>query len=65
LKNLHKVMILAVLASLTTVFGVSDGINWFQAGYGIASFVGCLLLPVLLWVVTIYFYRKYKKEKAR
>ncbi len=65
MKNLHKMIILAVLASLTTVFGVSDGINWFQAGYGIASFAGCLVLPILLWVVTIYFYRKYyKKEKA-
>jgi len=57
-------IILVVLSAITTVFGVSDGINWFQAGYGIASFVGCLILPIVLWVVSIYFYRKYKKEKA-
>jgi hypothetical protein len=57
-------IILVVLASLTTIFGISDGINWYQAGYGVASFAACLILPILLWVVTIYFYRKYKKEKA-
>jgi len=64
LKNLHKMMILVILASLTTIFGVSDGVNWYQAGYGIASFVGCLILPISLWIITVYFYGKYKKEKA-
>jgi hypothetical protein len=57
-------MILAVLAAATTVFGLDDGIMGLQAGYGTAFFAGTLVLPIALWIGTIYFYGRYKKEKA-
>jgi hypothetical protein len=57
-------IILAVLAAATTVFGLYDGIVGLQAGYGVVFFVGTLILPILLWIGTIYFYGKYGREKA-
>jgi len=57
-------IILAALSVIMTIFGLSDGIAGLQAGYGIAFFVFALILPIALWIVTVYFYGKYRKEKA-
>ena len=57
-------LILAVVAVMATIFGLWDGIVGLQAGNGIAFFAAMLILPILLWIVTVYFYGKYRKEKA-
>ena len=57
-------IILAVVSVIITIFGLSDGIAGLQAGWGIAFFAFTLILPIALWIVTVYFYGKYRKEKA-
>ena len=57
-------IILAVVAVIATIFGLWDGIVGLQAGNGVAFFVAMLILPIFLWIVTVYFYGKYRKEKA-
>lgn len=57
-------IILAVIAAFATVFGLYDGIIGMQAGYGLLFFVGTLILPILLWIGTLYFYGRYRKERV-
>jgi hypothetical protein len=41
------------------------GIGELLVGSSIVVFTGVLTTPIILWIVTIYYYRKYQKDKTR
>jgi lipopolysaccharide export LptBFGC system permease protein LptF len=62
MKNNLKMIIIAIVAVIFTLYGLDTGIGGLLAGYGTAYLIGALLVPILLWVGTLHYYQEYRKE---
>jgi len=65
LTNRTNMIVTAVIATVFTFLSVDTGIGGLMAGHSIFYFVGTLGIPIILWVITIYYYKEYQKDKKR
>lgn len=63
--NKTNTIVMVVISAVWTFWCLNGGIGGLMAGFSISYLVGTLVTPILLWVVTIYCYRKYQRDKKK
>jgi len=65
LTNRTNMIINAVIAIFFTFLGLDAGIGGLMAGLSMVYSVSALGLPIIFWVITIYYYKRYQKDKKK
>ena len=61
--NKTKAVTAAVIAIIITLLYLNTAVGGLQAHYSLSYLAGSMIIPISLWIITLYYYMKHKKDK--